>query len=95
MTTIAAGLVAVAMMGGSVKQNAPLYIGDLIHETPQFTNAPDFSLQMALNGQYSVSQPEKITRKTKKQRTKELVDLLQELYPDATIVVYQDHIFVR
>jgi len=92
---IVASLLISAAMGGATSQNKPLYIGDLIHQTTDFTNAPDFSLNGALQGSNFIGQPGASTRKSKKQRTDELVRLLESMYPDATIVVYQDHIFVK
>lgn len=73
----------------------PIYIGDLTHDTPNFLGAPSFSLNDAIYGGQAIGQPKKDERKTKKQRTKELVNLLQDLYPDAEIRVYGDHIIIR
>jgi hypothetical protein len=76
-------------------QTKHLYIGDLTHETPMFDNAPDFSFNGSLRGENPIGQPKKHSRKSKQQNTKELVDVLQMMYPDAQITVYGDHIFVK
>jgi hypothetical protein len=95
MGSIAAAILAASLVGGASMPGQPLYIGDLVHQAPDFTNAPDFSLNGALQGTNFIGQPGADSRKNKRQRTRELVDMLQAIYPDATIVVYQDHIFVK
>ena len=71
-------------------------VQDLLFEVPNFTNAPDFPLNEALNGNFSPQNPTKMDRKARKELEKKLIDLMWEFYPDAeSIKIWNGTLFVR
>lgn len=71
-------------------------VQDLLFEIPNFTNAPKFSLNQALNGNFVPETPNKIDRKTRKELERKLIDLMWEEYPDAeSIRIWNGNMIVR
>ena len=71
-------------------------VQDLMFEIPNFTNAPNFNLNQALNGNFVPETPKKIDRKTRKELERKLIDLMWEEYPDAeSIRIWNGNMIVR
>lgn len=71
-------------------------VQDLIFEVPNFTNAPDFNFNAALNGNFVPDSPRKMDRKTKKELERKLIDFLWEQYPDAeSIRIWNGTLIIR
>jgi len=71
-------------------------VQDLLFEIPQFTNAPDFNLNAALNGSFVPETPKRVDRKTAKQLEKRLINMLWDEYPDAqSIRIWNGSVIIR
>lgn len=71
-------------------------VHDLLFEIPQFTNAPDFNLNAALNGSFVPETPKRVDRKTAKQLEKRLINMLWDEYPDAqSIRIWNGSVIIR
>lgn len=71
-------------------------VQDLLFEVPNFTNAPKFSLNDALNGNWIPESPRRMDRKTKRELERKLVNLMWEFYPDAqSIRIWNGNLVVR
>jgi hypothetical protein len=71
-------------------------VQDLLFEIPQFTNAPDFNLNAALNGSFVPETPKRMDRKTAKQLEKRLINMLWDEYPDAqSIRIWNGSVIIR
>jgi hypothetical protein len=64
---------------------------------PDFDDAPDFNLNRSINGQGDFIGDKKPARKTKsrKETEKELVNLVEMLYPNAKVRVIGDNLVIR
>lgn len=71
-------------------------VQDLLFEIPNFTNAPEFALNDALNGNFTPQNPQKMDRKTRKELEKKLINLMWDFYPDAeSIKIFNGNMIVR
>lgn len=71
-------------------------VQDLLFEVPNFTNAPKFALNDALNGNWIPQSPRRMDRKTKRELERKLVNLMWEFYPDAqSIRIWNGNLIVR
>jgi hypothetical protein len=70
-------------------------IHDLLMTIPNFDNAPDFNLNESLNGGMPIGNPTKAKRESRKERERRLIELVQEMYPDATIRIWNGNLIVR
>lgn len=70
-------------------------IHDLLMTIPNFSNAPDFNLNESLNGGMPIGNPTKAKRESRKERERRLIELVQEMYPDATIRIWNGNLIVR
>jgi hypothetical protein len=71
-------------------------IQDIMMEIPNFTNAPSFNLNNGLFGGNPIGNVGASGRKTKKEREKELIDLLEAMYPEAlSIRIYGGNVIIR
>lgn len=62
-------------------------VQDMMLEVPNFTNAPSFDFNAALQGSNPVGgATSKIKRKTSREREKEIIALLELAYPEATAI---------
>lgn len=73
-----------------------LPVQDLLFDIPNFTNAPKFSLNEGLNGNFIPENPKKMDRKTKKELEKKLIDILWDEYPDAqSIRIWHGNVIIK
>lgn len=70
-------------------------IQDLLMTIPNFDNAPDFNLNESLNGGMPIGNSTKEKRESRKERERRLIELLQEMYPDAKIRIWNGNLIVR
>lgn len=71
-------------------------VQDLLFQIPQFTNAPEFDLNAALNGSFVPETPKRVDRKTAKQMEKKLINMLWDEYPDAqSIRIWNGSVIIR
>ncbi len=73
-----------------------LTIQDFLHEVPNYTNAPRLNLVAAINGQVILEPSKNITRKTKREMEKNIINMLWEEYPDAlSIRIWNGKILIK
>jgi hypothetical protein len=71
-------------------------VQDLMFEVPNFTNAPKFELDAALNGNFVPETPKRMDRKTKRELEKKLISIMWDEYPDAqSIRIWNGNMIVR
>jgi hypothetical protein len=72
-------------------------VQDMLFVCPDFDDAPDFNLNRGINGQGDFIGDKKPTKKTKsrKETEKELVSLVEMLYPNAKVRVIGDNLVIR
>jgi len=72
-------------------------VQDMLFVCPDFDDAPDFNLNRGINGQGDFIGDKKPTKKTKsrKETEKELVSLVEMLYPTAKVRVIGDNLVIR
>ncbi len=71
-------------------------VQDILMEIPNFRNAPDFNFWNGMNGGMPVNENTTQGRKTRAQREQELIDLIHELYPDATSIrIWRGNVIIR
>ncbi len=71
-------------------------IQDILMEIPNFTNAPSFNLNNGFFGGNPIGNAGASGRKTKKEREKELIELLEAMYPEAlSIRIYGGNAIIR
>ena len=71
-------------------------VQDLLFEIPNFTNAPEFALNDALNGNFTPQNPKRTDRQTRKELEKKLINLMWDHYPDAeSIRIFNGNMIVR
>jgi len=71
-------------------------VADLLFEIPQFTNAPKFGLNEALNGSWTPETPKRVDRKTKRELERKLINMLWDEYPDAeSIRIWNGNVIIR
>jgi|LauGreDrversion4_2_1035121.scaffolds.fasta_scaffold12756_8 hypothetical protein len=70
-------------------------VQDLLMTIPNFDNAPDFNLNDALNGGMPVGNSKPSKRQSKREQEKKLIELVQDMYPDATVRLWNGNLIVR
>ena len=71
-------------------------VQDLLLEIPQFTGAPKFSLNEALNGSWTPETPKRVDRKSKREMERKLINMLWDEYPDAeSIRIWNGSVIIR
>lgn len=70
-------------------------VQDLLMTIPNFDNAPDFNLNESLNGGMPIGNSPKAKRESKRERERRLIELLQDMYPDASIRIWNGNLIVR
>jgi len=89
-------LLSLFITGSACAETLVIPVQDLLFEIPQFTNAPDFNLNAALNGSFMPETPKRVDRKTAKQMEKRLINMLWDEYPDAqSIRIWNGSVIIR
>jgi len=71
-------------------------VQDILMEIPNFGNAPDFNFWNGMNGGMPVNENTRQPRKTRELREQELIDLIYELYPDATSIrIWRGNVIIK
>jgi len=72
-------------------------VQDMLFVCPDFDDAPDFNLNRGINGQGEFIGDKKTPKKTKsrKEVERELVDLIEVLYPTAKVRIIGDNLIIR
>ena len=71
-------------------------VQDLLLEIPDFANAPDFDLNSALVGGRGVGDLKREpSRRDRERRERILVDMVEEMYPDATVRLWRGNFIIR
>lgn len=71
-------------------------VQDLIFEVPNFTNAPDFDFNAALNGNFVPDSPRKMDRKARRELERKLIDFMWDEYPDAqSIRIWNGNLIIK
>ena len=73
-----------------------LPIQDFLHEVPNYTNAPRLNLAAAIDGRVVLETSKNITRKTKGEMEKNIINMLWEEYPDAlSIRIWRGNLLIK
>ena len=80
----------------SMGETIILPVQDLLYEVPNFTNAPKFNLGAAINGEVVLETPKKITRKSKREIERNIINMIWEEYPDAqSIRIWHGNVIIK
>jgi len=89
-------LLSLVLASAAPAETVVVPVADLLFGIPQFTNAPGFSLNEALNGSWTPETPRKIDRKTRRELERRLIDFMWEEYPDAlSIRIWQGNLIIK
>jgi len=89
-------LLSLFITGSACAETLVIPVQDLLFEIPQFTNAPDFNLNAALNGSFVPEAPKRMDRKTRRELESKLIDLVWEEYPDALSVrIWRGNLIIK
>lgn len=93
---ITAALLSLLVSTSAMAETVMVPVADLLFQAPQFTNAPRFSLNEALHGQWTPQAPQRLDRKTRRELERRLIDFMWEQYPDAvSIRIWQGHLIIN
>jgi hypothetical protein len=89
-------LLSLMLTGSACAETLVIPVQDLLFEIPQFTNAPQFNLGGALQGQWTPETPKRTDRPTQRQLEKKLINMLWDEYPDAeSIRIWHGSVIIR
>ena len=89
-------LLSLLLTGSACAETLVIPVQDLLFDIPQFTNAPQFNLVGALQGQWTPETPKRTDRPTQRQLEKKLINMLWNEYPDAeSIRIWHGSVIIR
>lgn len=89
-------LLSLMLTGSACAETLVIPVQDLLFDIPQFTNAPQFNLGGALQGQWTPETPKRTDRPTQRQLEKKLINMLWNEYPDAeSIRIWHGSVIIR
>ena len=89
-------LLSLLLTGSACAETLVIPVQDLLFDIPQFTNAPQFNLGGALQGQWTPETPKRTDRPTQRQLEKKLINMLWNEYPDAeSIRIWHGSVIIR
>ena len=93
----AAALVAALCLAASAPaaETVVIPVEDLLHDIPNFDNAPDFNLNAPFNGGMPVGDLKKDSKRDRKARERILTEMVEEMYPDATVRLWRGNFIIR
>ena len=68
-------LLSLMLTGSACAETLVIPVQDLLFDIPQFTNAPQFNLGGALQGQWTPETPKRTDRPTQRQLEKKLINM--------------------
>lgn len=91
IVSICLAMSAPAMAG----QTIIIPISDVVMSIPNFDNAPQFNMNSAIYGNMPFGSPSTGRRETRREREQRLIELVQDMYPDATVRIHNGNLIVR
>ena len=70
-------------------------VNDIIMTIPDFDNAPQYSMNGALFGGTPFNDNQPARRESRRDRERRLIELVEEMYPDAIVRIYNGNLIVR
>ena len=70
-------------------------VQDMLFVCPDFDDAPDFDLNQSVNGRDFIGDKKTPKTKTRREVERELISLIEALYPTAKVRIVGDNLIIR